>query len=257
MTTVSTPHSANQSTSRCRSEVKVPKLRTGSGVRCALTAAMCMVVPMSMAAAFGCTMGIVRSTLDFDPLRLISNPPATKAEGLGCARHHSQVRNSSFEQGYMPPKSYRPLPSGPQSSGMRFYPTGSEQRWGQFFRRCAHQGGIAERKTMIDREHDLSITRQAEVLKISRGSVYYLPRRCRSTTSLSCSVSIGCIWSTPSPVRVYSVGCFDRNYVKRSPPCQSLALPPTHRPKSSRHGRAISHGTDAREARSRTTVEGS
>ena len=29
---------------------------------------------------------------------------------------------------------------------------------------------------MIDRKHDLSITRQAEVLKISRGSVYYLPR---------------------------------------------------------------------------------
>src|SRR6478735_1215191 len=35
---------------------------------------------------------------------------------------------------------------------------------------------IAERKAMIDREHDLSITKQAEVLKISRGSVYYLPR---------------------------------------------------------------------------------
>lgn len=29
---------------------------------------------------------------------------------------------------------------------------------------------------MIDREHDLPITRQTEVLKISRGSVYYLPR---------------------------------------------------------------------------------
>jgi putative transposase len=29
---------------------------------------------------------------------------------------------------------------------------------------------------MIDREHDLPITRQAEVLSISRGSVYYLPR---------------------------------------------------------------------------------
>jgi putative transposase len=29
---------------------------------------------------------------------------------------------------------------------------------------------------MIDRKHDLPITRQAEVLKISRGSVYYLPR---------------------------------------------------------------------------------
>ena len=29
---------------------------------------------------------------------------------------------------------------------------------------------------MIDREHDLPITRQAEILQISRGSVYYLPR---------------------------------------------------------------------------------
>ena len=29
---------------------------------------------------------------------------------------------------------------------------------------------------MIDREHDLPITRQAKVLRISRGSVYYLPR---------------------------------------------------------------------------------
>ena len=29
---------------------------------------------------------------------------------------------------------------------------------------------------MIDREHDLPITRQAEALNISRGSVYYLPR---------------------------------------------------------------------------------
>jgi len=29
---------------------------------------------------------------------------------------------------------------------------------------------------MIDREHDLPVTRQAEVLGISRSSVYYLPR---------------------------------------------------------------------------------
>ncbi|WP_368039332.1 MULTISPECIES: IS3 family transposase [unclassified Tardiphaga] len=29
---------------------------------------------------------------------------------------------------------------------------------------------------MIDREHDLSITRQAKVLQISRRSMYYLPR---------------------------------------------------------------------------------
>ena len=29
---------------------------------------------------------------------------------------------------------------------------------------------------MINREHDLSITRQAKVLSVSRSSVYYLPR---------------------------------------------------------------------------------
>jgi putative transposase len=34
---------------------------------------------------------------------------------------------------------------------------------------------------MIDREHDLSVTKQAEILEISRGSVYYLPRPVSST----------------------------------------------------------------------------
>jgi putative transposase len=34
---------------------------------------------------------------------------------------------------------------------------------------------------MIDREHDLPITRQAEILSISRGSVYYLPRPVSAT----------------------------------------------------------------------------
>ena len=29
---------------------------------------------------------------------------------------------------------------------------------------------------MIDRGHDLPITKQAKVLRISRGSIYYLPR---------------------------------------------------------------------------------
>src|SRR5882762_788996 len=76
----------------------------------------------------------------------------------------------------MPPKSYRPLPSERSLSPTRFYPTGVAQRRDQFFRRRAHQGGIAERKAMIDREHDLSIIKQAEILKVSRGSVYYLPR---------------------------------------------------------------------------------
>jgi hypothetical protein len=43
------------------------------------------------------------------------------------------------------------------------------------------KGGIAERKAMIDREHDLPISKQAEVLRISRGSVYYLPRPVTAT----------------------------------------------------------------------------
>jgi hypothetical protein len=35
------------------------------------------------------------------------------------------------------------------------------------FQRIAPQGGIAERKAMIDREHDLPISKQAQVLRIS------------------------------------------------------------------------------------------
>src|SRR5258707_14287078 len=37
------------------------------------------------------------------------------------------------------------------------------------------QSRPAERKTMIDRSHDLPIIRQAEALRVSRSSVYYLP----------------------------------------------------------------------------------
>jgi putative transposase len=46
----------------------------------------------------------------------------------------------------------------------------------RFFRRSAHQSGTAERKAMIDPEHDLPIKQQAEVLEISRSTVYYEPR---------------------------------------------------------------------------------
>ncbi|WLB93108.1 IS3-like element ISRj2 family transposase [Bradyrhizobium japonicum USDA 135] len=42
--------------------------------------------------------------------------------------------------------------------------------------RRAHQSGPAERKAMIDRDHDLSIVRQAKVLKLARSTVYYEPR---------------------------------------------------------------------------------
>ena len=44
-----------------------------------------------------------------------------------------------------------------------------------FFRRRAHQSGHAERNDMNDPEHKLPITRQAKLVYISRGSVYYLP----------------------------------------------------------------------------------
>src|SRR6266699_4960903 len=46
----------------------------------------------------------------------------------------------------------------------------------RFFGSRARQSGFAERKAMIMREHDLPIMRQAEIVGISRGSVYYLPR---------------------------------------------------------------------------------
>ncbi|MCE8531757.1 IS3 family transposase, partial [Ruegeria pomeroyi] len=46
-----------------------------------------------------------------------------------------------------------------------------------FFVRRARQGGsVAERKKMIDPTAKLSVSRQASVLGISRGSVYYKPR---------------------------------------------------------------------------------
>ncbi len=43
-----------------------------------------------------------------------------------------------------------------------------------FFGRSARQGrSVAERKEMINRDHKLSLTRQADLLGISRGSLYY------------------------------------------------------------------------------------
>src|SRR6266576_3807793 len=191
MTTVSTPHSVNQSTSRCRSAVKVPKLRTGSGARSALTAAMCRVAPMSMAAAFGCTMGIVRSTLDFDLLRFISNPPADMRKGWAAqfiqipkrdrrdgvtTLKYATAHGPGFLTGSHATKIISAAPFRPQCSDKCVsIPQGASSAQISFLE-GAHQGGIAERKAMIDREHDLSITKQAEILKVSRGSVYYLPR---------------------------------------------------------------------------------
>src|SRR4029079_13703005 len=68
------------------------------------------------------------------------------------------------------------MPSDRSLAATRFYPTGGVQHRGQFFGRSARQSRFVERKAMINREHDLPITKQAQVLRISRGSVYYLTR---------------------------------------------------------------------------------
>ena len=39
----------------------------------------------------------------------------------------------------------------------------------------AHQGGMAERKTMIDRTHALPLVQQCRILAISRSSTDYQP----------------------------------------------------------------------------------
>src|SRR4051794_29828340 len=46
----------------------------------------------------------------------------------------------------------------------------------RFFIRRAQQSRPAERKAMIDHSHALPLTKQAQALGISRGSIYYLPR---------------------------------------------------------------------------------
>jgi putative transposase len=52
------------------------------------------------------------------------------------------------------------------------------------FGTCAQQGGIAERRAMIDRMHGPPIKRQAERLDIGRGTVGYRPESV-STAQLS------------------------------------------------------------------------
>ncbi|MBF0335982.1 MAG: IS3 family transposase [Alphaproteobacteria bacterium] len=45
-----------------------------------------------------------------------------------------------------------------------------------FLFRRAHQGRHVERKAMIDRDHGLPLTRQAQVLRLSRSGLYYQPQ---------------------------------------------------------------------------------
>jgi hypothetical protein len=64
---------------------------------------------------------------------------------------------------------------------------------------------------MIDREHDLPITRQAEVLRISRGSVYYLPRPVPEADLAIMRHLDQLIWSSHSPAR----GCCEVCWLAR------------------------------------------
>ncbi|MEY9278817.1 hypothetical protein ABIA03_000009 [Bradyrhizobium yuanmingense] len=61
---------------------------------------------------------------------------------------------------------------------------------------------------MIDREHDLPISKQAKALNISRGSVYYLPRPVSPDDLALMRRSTGCIWSFLSPVRECCEACW-------------------------------------------------
>ena len=130
-----------------------------------------------MATAFWCTMGMVRSALDFNSLRYICNPPADR-EGLSYAIDQIPKRDRlcvvatlksatghgpGFLTGLNATKIVSAAPFRTQSIANSFLP---------------HRGRAAPRSVfaMIDGGLDLSITRQAELLQISRGSVYYLPR---------------------------------------------------------------------------------
>jgi len=50
-----------------------------------------------------------------------------------------------------------------------------------FFRKRAHQSGIAERKEMIDRSHALPATRQCQILSLARSTAYYRPQQASET----------------------------------------------------------------------------
>ena len=84
--TVRTPHCLNQSANRCRSPVKVPKLRTGSETLSGPTAATCIVAPMSIAAASGCVGEISRLLRDFFVPDMKGSPIRLTNGGVGLCQ---------------------------------------------------------------------------------------------------------------------------------------------------------------------------
>ena len=63
--------------------------------------------------------------------------------------------------------------SEPQVDLKELLRTSANSRWRPTFKRRAQQGGIAERKAMIDRTHALPVSQQARLIGIARSSVYY------------------------------------------------------------------------------------
>ncbi len=80
--TLVTPQALNQAARSCRSCVKVPKARTGISVLSGFTAAMCIVDPMSTAAAPGLTIFMSGWPLVF--VLVMASPPF-RQEGVGYA----------------------------------------------------------------------------------------------------------------------------------------------------------------------------
>lgn len=56
---------------------------------------------------------------------------------------------------------------------------------------------------MIVRSHELSLKRQAQLLKLSRSGIYYSPRPVSLTDLAIMRVSTRCIWNT----RLRAAGC--------------------------------------------------
>src|SRR4051812_17217846 len=128
--TVSTPHCSNQSARRCRSVVKVPKVRTGSGSQPGRTAATCRVAPMSTAAAWGWTGAMSRAGRECFR-RVMAGTSSGPGWRGGAARKNqfpnrdrlgvttlksAAARGPSFVSGSGPPKTGRPLPSAADHS---------------------------------------------------------------------------------------------------------------------------------------------
>ena len=73
--------------------MNVPKLRTGSGSQSGPTAAICIVAPMSMAAALGWTSANSRRRAERFAFPMMHVPPLNGLEGGATQRYHFPKRD--------------------------------------------------------------------------------------------------------------------------------------------------------------------